>query len=155
MCGEAGRGLCRHARSQGRERSATRLPETSSEGQRTAAEVRKRRVGINLACLLTHSLTHDHSLRELGQELPEGDSVQEAVLMMLGRRVEVLKQRLQHMEKEHRDRLTAGEQTLPDCTAMLCRNVYSYNCGVANLPARCTKCKYIIIMLETLLCAQP
>ena len=111
--------------------------------------------GGNKPRLLAHSLTHDHSLRELGQELPEGDSVQEAVLMMLGRRVEVLKQRLQHMEKEHRDRLTAGEQTLPDCTAMLCRNVYSYNCGVANLPARCTKCKYIIIMLETLLCAQP
>ena len=83
--------------------------------------------------------------------------MQEAVLMMLGRRVEVLKQRLQHMEKEHRDRLTAGEQTLPDHSVMLCRNVYSYNCGVVNLPARCTKCKYrhMHIMLETLSCAQP
>jgi mitofilin len=46
--------------------------------------------------------------RELGQELPEGDSRQEAVLVMLGRRVEVLKQKLQDMERDHQERLTAA-----------------------------------------------
>ena len=48
-------------------------------------------------------------LRELGQELPEGDSRQEAVLVMLGRRLEVLKEKLTGMEKEHQERLTAGD----------------------------------------------
>lgn len=46
--------------------------------------------------------------RELGAELPEGDSRQEAVLVMLGRRVEVLKEKLKGLEKEHQQRLTAG-----------------------------------------------
>ena len=47
--------------------------------------------------------------RELGGELPEGDSRQEAVLVMLGRRVEVLKEKLKGLEKEHQQRLTAGQ----------------------------------------------
>ena len=46
--------------------------------------------------------------RELGGEVPEGDSRQEAVLVMLGRRVEVLKEKLKGLEKEHQQRLTAG-----------------------------------------------
>lgn len=47
---------------------------------------------------------------ELGQELPEGDSRQEALLVMLERRVEVLKQKLNGLEKEHQERLTTGEK---------------------------------------------
>jgi mitofilin len=46
--------------------------------------------------------------RELGGEVPEGDSRQEAVLVMLGRRVEVLKEKLKGLEKEHQQRLTAA-----------------------------------------------
>ena len=48
------------------------------------------------------------SIRELGGEVPEGDSRQEAVLVMLARRVEVLKEKLKGLEKEHQQRLTAG-----------------------------------------------
>ena len=63
-----------------------------------------------LLCVLPPSLPPSTlaPCRELGQELPEGDSRQEAVLVMLGRRIEVLKDKLQGVENEHQERLAEG-----------------------------------------------
>lgn len=73
-------------------------------------------------CSLVHSTLAFYSSRELGQDLPEGDSRQEAVLVMLGRRVEVLKQKLQELEKEQQERLTAGEKTKGEADIACCNH---------------------------------
>lgn len=49
------------------------------------------------------------AFRELGTALPKADSQQEAVILMLQKRVEILKEKLGKMENEAAQKLVAGE----------------------------------------------
>lgn len=74
------------------------------------------------------TLNYSSSYRELGRDLPEGDSRQEAVLVMLAKRVEILKEKLRGLEKGHQLRLTEGERGEGDGESE--EYLLSFICGV-------------------------
>ena len=67
--------------------------------------------------------------------------------MMLGRRVEVLKQKLQDMERDHQERLTAGVQKW-EVEKLTCVYTYIHVCRCAKVGSRETHmCLYTCIYM--------
>ena len=74
---------------------------------KSQVRLKTRVYGIAVVCLL---------FRELGTALPKADSQQEAVILMLQKRVEILKERLGKMESDATQKLVLGT----------CNHFYSY-----------------------------
>ena len=119
MCEPADGGLHCLAGGRGRERSAARISTASREEEGRTSEVWQTDKNSAVGPLLPPSFflspfpsppSSLSSCRELGTELPEGDSRQEALLLILGRRVDVLRSKLEELEKEHSEQLSAGKR---------------------------------------------